>query len=70
MNIESIRELHSEIYLDLEEKISDIRLVSSIEQCISEIFAKNVRIRPFLLFIDMSSTQTSVTCRRSGCGIM
>jgi len=51
VNIESIRELHSEIYLDLEEKISDIRLVSSIEQCISEIFAKNTeRLRNYVTF--------------------
>ena len=38
-NVESIRNLHEEIYQDLEEKISDIRLVSSIEHCISDIFS-------------------------------
>lgn len=47
INIESIQQLHNEIYIELEEKISDIRLVSSIEYSVSEIFAKNVGTQNF-----------------------
>lgn len=57
-NIENIQELHTDIYSQLNEKISDIRLVSSIEFCISEIFSSNVN----MLFLSFFPYYLLISC--------